>query len=125
MKNLLYIAVASLALMACEKETIDPGAEKGRIAAANAAANAANVVLPPSITASKVYRCKDNSLVYIDWLSDGNARVKTNKNDRSTPLTAAVAGEPMTAEGYSLTGSATVSPITLILPGKSSQTCHA
>ena len=30
----------------------------------------ANVALPPSITASKTYRCKDNSIVYIDWLSD-------------------------------------------------------
>ena len=33
--------------------------------------NNVGVVLPPSIQASKAYRCKDNSLVYIDWLSDG------------------------------------------------------
>lgn len=125
MKNLLYIAVASLTLMACQKETIDPGAEKDKIAAANAAANSANVVLPPSITASKVYRCKDNSLVYIDWLSDGSARVKANKNDRSTPVKAPAVGEPLVAEGYSLTGSATASPITLTRPGTGSQTCHA
>jgi len=105
MKNLLLIAVASLALMACEKETIDPGAEKNEIAAANAA-NAAKVVLPPSITSSKVYRCKDNSLVYIDWLSDGSARVKADKNDRSTPVKIGVEGTP------SLSGDATAATVT-------------
>ena len=93
MKNLIYFAVASAALMGCQKETIDPGAEKNEIAAANAA-NGAKVVLPPSITASKIYRCKDASLVYIDWLSDGNARVKANKDERSTPVKVGAEGSP-------------------------------
>jgi hypothetical protein len=48
---------------------------------ANQLANAAPVELPPAITASKAYRCKDNSLVYIDWLSNGAARIKQNKAD--------------------------------------------
>ena len=75
MKNLLIIAVASAALMACQKETIVQGDTPEEVAAdAATAANAAEVVLPPSIIASKSYRCKDNSVVYIDWLSDGSAR---------------------------------------------------
>ena len=39
-------------------------------------------MLPPAIAASKTYRCKDNSLVYIDWLSDGTARVKAGQDRR-------------------------------------------
>ena len=105
MKNLLLIAAASVALMSCQKETIDPGAEKNEIAAANAA-KAAKVVLPPSITASKVYRCKDNSLVYIDWLSDGSARVKTDKDGRSTPVKVGADGTP------SLNGDARAATVT-------------
>ena len=125
MKNLLYIAVASLALMACQKETIDPGAEKNEIAAANAA-NAAKVVLPPSITATKTYRCKDNSVVHIDWLSDKmSANVRAGENDPSVQLKAAVAGEAMIAEGHSLTGDASAASITLTRPGKGEQSCKA
>lgn len=43
------------------------------------------VTLPPSIVASKTYRCKDNSLVYIDWMSDQTARVKSSKTDVGAP----------------------------------------
>ena len=28
------------------------------------------VKLPPAMLASKSYRCKDNSLIYIDWFND-------------------------------------------------------
>ena len=52
----------------------------------NIAANAP-VALPPSITASKSYRCKDNQLVYIDWMSDGTARVKKTREEVGTPVT--------------------------------------
>ena len=90
MKNMLYIAVASVALMACQKEVIDPGRAEAEVAAANAA----KVVLPPSITATKTYRCKDSSLVYIDWLTDGSARVKTAATDVGTPVVVGAEGTP-------------------------------
>jgi hypothetical protein len=45
------------------------------------------VALPPAVAASKSYRCKDNSLVYIDWLSDGSARVKKTRDEIGTPVT--------------------------------------
>ncbi|MCY7397268.1 MAG: hypothetical protein LH466_00305 [Sphingomonas bacterium] len=126
MKNLLFIAAASVALMACQKETIDPGAAKNEIAAANAKDNAKNVVLPPSITATKTYRCKDNSVVHLDWLSDKqSANFRADKAGAPIQLKAAAAGEAMTAEGYALTGDAATSSITLTRPGKGEQSCKA
>jgi hypothetical protein len=80
--RLLALGVAA-ALAGCNKEdhTIvggPPGDD------ANAAAG---VTLPPAIAASKTYRCKDNSLVYIDWLSDGTARVKKTREEIGTAVT--------------------------------------
>lgn len=125
MKNMLMIAVAGLALMACEKETINPGAEKAEIAAANAA-KAPKVVLPPSITATKTYRCADSSVVYVDWLSDKlSANFRTADSGTAVQLKAAVAGEALTAEGYSLTGTDTSSSITIERPNMPSQSCKS
>ena len=94
--------------------------------AANEVANAAPVVLPPSIAHSKIYRCKDNSVVYIDWLSDNlSANLRTEKNGAATHVMAPEAGKPMVAEGYSLTGTGTGSSVTLARPGKGSQSCKA
>jgi hypothetical protein len=85
----------------------------------------ADVVLPPAIAHSKIYRCKDNSVVYIDWLSDNkSANVRSEQNGAPTNLVAPEAGKPMVAEGYSLNGSATGSSITLTRPGKGSASCH-
>jgi hypothetical protein len=125
MKNMLLLAIASAALVGCQKETINPGADKAEIAAANAA-NAPKVVLPPSITATRTYRCKDNSLVYIDWLSDKmSANFRSEKTGTPVQLKSAVAGEAMTAEGYSLTGDAAAASITLTRPEKAAQSCKA
>lgn len=60
--------------------------------------NLADVKLPPSITASKIYRCKDNSVIYVDWLSDGTARVRTDRNEVGTGV--------QVGEGQPLHGSA-------------------
>jgi hypothetical protein len=72
---------AAAALAGCNKEdhTIVAGGEP-EDNTANAVANA-NVQLPPSITASKSYRCADNKLVYVDWMSDGSARVKNTREE--------------------------------------------
>jgi hypothetical protein len=94
--------------------------------AANEAANTAPVVLPPAIAHSKIYRCKDNSVVYIDWLSDNlSANVRTEKNGPPIHVMAPAEGEPLVAEGYSLTGTGTDSSVTLTRPGKGSQSCKA
>ena len=85
---MLIMLVAAAALAGCNKEnhTIVAGPDTGDNAT-NAAANAP-VALPPSITASKVYRCADNSVVYVNWLSDGTATVKNKASDVAKPVPA-------------------------------------
>ena len=126
MKNLLLITAACITLMACEKETIVMGAEKkAEVAAANAA-NASNVVLPPSIIATKTYRCADSSVVHVDWLSDKkSANIRAGEATTPVQVKAAAEGEALTAEGYSLTGSETSASINILRPGAPSQSCKA
>ena len=82
------ILAAAAALAGCDQSDHTINAQGPYDPQANASANASSVTLPPSIAASKAYRCKDNSLVYIDWLSDGTARVKAARNEVGTPATA-------------------------------------
>ena len=92
--------VAAAALAGCnEDHTIvaGPGADEEPM-------NNVGVVLPPSITASKAYRCKDNSLIYVDWLSDGTARVKKDRNE--------VGATVALGEGAPLQGDARAASIT-------------
>ena len=96
-RKLSLIIIAGAALVACKQETIVANEAPDPMAAE--LANAAPVELPPAIAASKSYRCKDNSLLYIDWYSDGSARVKASKSEAGTQV-------PAPAEGVkpSLTG---------------------
>ena len=117
---LIITLAAAAALAGCDQGevTINTGLE------GNVATN--DVVLPPSIAASKIYRCKDNSVVYIDWLSDNlSANIRAEKNGPATHVMAPEAGQPMVAEGYSLSGAAADSSVTLTRPGKGSQSCKA
>jgi hypothetical protein len=101
MKKTLIIAVASAALAAgCNKSghTIVAGGPAENDSEAAALEANGPVTLPPAITASKTYRCGDNSLLYVDWLSDGSARVKTSKSDTGT---AVFAGEGPPLKGDS------------------------
>lgn len=81
--TLLITLGAAAALAGCNSKgqtiTADPTGD-------NIATNIA-VALPPAITASKSYRCKDNKLVYVDWLSDGTARVKNTQQEAGTVVT--------------------------------------
>ena len=86
----LFITLAAAAALAgCNNSdhNIVAGGPEPDVNETNAAANAP-VALPPSITASKTYRCADNSLVYIDWMSDGSARVMKKKGETGTTLPA-------------------------------------
>lgn len=108
MKRILCstLLATAAALAGCDQETIT--AQGPYDPQANATANAA-VTLPPSIAAQKAYRCKDNSLIYIDWYSDGSARVKTSRTDAGTPVPAPT---PEATEPSPLTGTATATSIT-------------
>ena len=127
-RNLRFIAVGLLALAACEQETIVAGEPPDPMK--DELAKAAPVELPPAIAASKTYRCKDNSLVQIDWLADNKGAYVHGENRTQTHVkpAAAVEGQPastdLTAEsGYVLKGSATASTVNLTIPGKSAQAC--
>jgi hypothetical protein len=83
---MLIMLAAAAALAGCkENHTIVAGGPDVDNQA-NMASNGP-VALPPSISASKTYRCADSSLVYVDWMSDGSAHVK-HKPD-ATPTTIA------------------------------------
>ncbi len=83
-RTALFVTLAAAAALAgCNKES---HTITGDSLGDNIAANAP-VALPPSITASKSYRCKDNHVIYIDWLSDGTARVKKSREEVGTAVT--------------------------------------
>ena len=81
---MLIMLAAAAALAGCNKDnhTIVAGPPGDDV---NATANAP-VALPPVITASKVYRCDDNTVLYVNWLSDGSANVRNKPNDIPTPV---------------------------------------
>ncbi len=126
MKNAILIAAAALLalpLAACENKTQmvtseapDPQKE--------ALKDRPKIELPPSIKASVTLRCKDHSLVYVDFFSgDKQANLRTEKDGASVHLTAEKAGDALVADGYSMTGNSKL--ITLTQPGKPAQSCKA
>ena len=113
-RKMTLLAIGAAALAACNSESHTITANEAPDPMADQLANAAPVELPPAIAATNTYRCKDNSLLSIDWYSDGSARVKTEKGAGGTQV-------PAPAEGVKsdLTGNATSSTITY-----AGKTCH-
>ena len=108
---LLLALVAAAALAGCNGEdhniVVGPaGAEEDN------SANVANVQLPPSIVASHVYRCRDNSLVYVDWLNNDTARIKQSRGEVGVTVTKGEDGAYV-AEGQRLTGAPDAQSITV------------
>lgn len=124
---LLLMLAAAAALAGCSKKdhTIVAGGPPAD-ADTNAAANA-NVQLPPAIIATKMYRCADNSVVTVDYLSDNkSANVHAGKGAPVVQVTAAEAGKPMAApDGTSVQGSPDSSSAKIAVAGHPSQTCNA
>jgi hypothetical protein len=116
---------AAAALAGCNKDnhTIVAGPPGDDV---NATANAP-VALPPSIASSKTYRCEDNKIVYVDWLSDNKtANIRTEPSGTPTQVTAAEAGKPMAGpSGYSLEGTSSGKSVKIALPGHPAQSCNA
>ncbi len=107
MTKLSPLAVAPLALLAlaaCHNKPIivdgntDP--MKNQVAAAPP------VELPPAISATVEFRCKDQSVITVDFFKGNKqATVHPTKAGEPVHLTAATVGGPFTApNGYSLTG---------------------
>lgn len=123
---MLIMIAAAAALAGCNKQShtivADPNAVPGDT---NEVANKP-VALPPSISATKSYRCADNKIVYVDWLSDNKtANIRTEKAGAPTQVTAAEAGKPMTGPaGYSLDGSSSATSVKIAVPGHPAQSCN-
>ena len=123
MRILPLAAVALLALSACQQksETVTATAPDPL---ADAVANKGPIELPPMMTATKTFRCKDTSLAEVEFYAgEKQATVKVDDAKTPTLLKAGKAGDPYTAEGYVLTG--TAAGITLTSPGKPAQACKA
>lgn len=84
------------------------------------------VELPPSIAASKQYRCKDNSLLFVDFYSDGvSASVRTAKDGPASRVKAGKSGDPMIGDGVTLKGSKADANVTVTLKGATGTlSCH-
>jgi hypothetical protein len=124
---MLIMIAAAAALAGCNKQshTIVAGPDVDNDTT-NAASNGP-VALPPSIVSSKIYRCADNKVVYVDYLSDNkSANIRTDKAGTPTQVNAAEAGKPMTGPaGYSLDGTSSAKSVKIAVPGHPSQTCNA
>lgn len=82
------------------------------------------VKLPPAMLASKTYRCKDNSIIYIDYFNDNvTANLHVKKDGTPIPLVAPAAGQPFAGGGYELTGKPDSSAVTFKGPS-GSQSCN-
>jgi len=121
-------AAALLSLAACSQEpevvdaNPDPQAEE--------LAKAAPVTLPPAIKASKTYRCKDNSIVYVNFLTDDiSANVRDKEEEPpAVNLKAPAPGEPFVGDGpagdgFKLVGSGDT--VTYTSPDSGTQSCKA
>lgn len=111
---LTLLLVAAAALAGCDQSDHTINAAGPYDPQANLANGTTPVVLPPSIVASHPYRCKDNSLVSIDWLSDGkaNSAEVTPKGGTAVTLTQAEAGGHYIAGDVTLIGDPKAKTIT-------------
>jgi hypothetical protein len=118
----LAAAAALLALGACKQETVVSGDLDDMKAEV---ASAKKVELPPSVLSTKAYRCKDNSIVYIDlFVGDKMANLRETKEGTPVMLKADEAGKPLLGDGgYSVSGSG--SALTVTRPGHGTQSCKA
>ena len=122
-KTYLLLAAAmsaSFALAACNSE---PEQINKFDAQAEELKKAPPVAPPPMITASRTFRCRDNSLFYVDFFNNNSAIRRTEPGgDPVAALNAASADGPFTGQDYSV--SANAENVTISAPGKGSQSCH-
>ena len=119
----LAALAAVLALAACDSKPANTGPQPIDPMAINATTPATPVEMPPAIKSTKAYRCKDNSVVYVDlFQGDKQANVKTDP--KATPVVLkGEAGKELTAEGgYAVTVKGDTLAVTL--PGKAKQDCE-
>lgn len=110
---LVLLASTTVALTGC-------GQDSGTNGAQNNATENVQVTLPPSIKASHTYRCADNSVVTIDFLSD-DVTINLRSEGTISQLKSPAPGEPFTDGKYTVDGDGAA--IELTRPGKEPETC--
>jgi hypothetical protein len=121
----LALCAVALGLAGCKKEPESMNIGTGDPMATELA-NAAPVELPPALKASKTFRCKDNSLVYVDFMSDDlTAHFKTDKAGAITNLKAPEKGQAFVSEDGATKVEGSGDPVTVTLPGKGAQSCKS
>ena len=120
---LMTAAVLALSLGACQKPQPTVVDTTAPDPLASQLANAAPVQLPPAIVATVAFRCKDNSLLHVDFFK-GNTQANLHlENGGSTVvLKADKDGDPLTGNGYTMTGNQ--DKISLTKPGGAALDCH-
>lgn len=121
---------ALLSLSACNKDDNTIVQQGPADPLANEVANAAPVELPPSIVASKTYRCDGNKVVEIDWTerngkpAGANYRVGADTVASTVTMAPAEGTGPYTGpDGSSITGTKDASSVKVTLPGQGAITC--
>lgn len=108
----LALGAVVLALAACksEPESFNTGTNDPMD---SELANAAPVELPPMLKSSHSYRCKDNSLIFVDFMTDDKtANFKADKDGPVTALKAPEAGKPFVSEDGKVTVAGTSDGVT-------------
>ncbi len=126
MKKLTPIRIAApltlLALVsACNSQPETLGGNQD--ASANQTAGAPPVALPPMVLTSHIYRCKDNSLAKVEFMSDKTAMYYEGDSKTGTKLAQAPEGGAYKADGYSVSGPD--AEISLTAPGKGTTSCKS
>src|SRR5438046_1199013 len=124
---LILALAAAAALAGCNKDNHTIVGNSGPNDENSQAAGNGPVTLPPSVTSSKIYRCADNKVVYVDWLSDNlSANIRIEQGGTPTHVVTVEAGKPMIAAGgYSISGAPGGSSAKIAIPGHGAQSCQA
>jgi len=117
--HFLAAAAALSVLAACGDEVITVNQFDAQ---SDALQNAPAVELPPSIQASRTYRCSDNSLAYVDFYDNNTAVYRGSREAAAVALTAEGGNPPYTADGHSVSGNG--ENVRITAPGKNNLSCH-
>lgn len=120
---------AAVLLAGCNKEDhtiVADGPDDSDPAAAELQANGP-IALPPSIASTKTYRCGGAKILHVNWMSDGkSATIRTEANGSPVLVSAAEAGQPMTAaSGHAISGGGGDASVKITLPGGPAMSCKA
>jgi hypothetical protein len=112
-------------LAACNSSSAPTTDKSGAGAEANTAEAAPPppIELPPALLASRTFRCKDNSVLHIDFYGDKAADLRAGTDTKIIKLVAPESGKPLVGGGYSVSGTGT--QVNITQPGTGSQSCKA